>query len=501
MVAYNVVNINGVPTPAEITFGNVQSGTGTIKTFTSNNAVIGSGTLFTTQLGNLFVLRDASNTYVGKITNIANNTYATMTTNASVAISAAAFNYQSCTITPITYDAHAGVGNISTFSSNNSMLGSGTTFLTQINVGYQIFDNTDGNLIGIVNNVLSNTSATLTTVSGYPASNIPFRFYDPVTPNQPNVVPQFNHRINNALLDWARSGLIQGLAQVKSYHPPMPDPVTGVLVNFPATIHQADKIGNIVTHKLEDSHVDMISNFQHDRENATVKLFDEDHGIVGSSTTKAIKSVPINKALSKMATMDAGDSTFSSAVSTVMSTIYGKPELPRPRGQVVASVPPGFKQITSTAVVGTPYIAYEGPGANVVYVLDSNVDVTHLNTSVDKMSMMINRLPPARITDDIQDARSYFSSTESTTKLTDVEKVDIAARASQQFTPAGRKMLAATGAPAVIPGQLNVVLHDEDPRNREYVPPKYYRPTVTNTTTTFNPDLPPSVVNVPPPEY
>jgi hypothetical protein len=137
----------------------------------------------------------------------------------------------------------------------------------------------------------------------------------------------------------------------------------------------------------------------------------------------------------------------------------------------------------------------------VVYVLDSNVDVTHLNTSVDKMSMMINRLPPARITDDIQDARSYFSSTESTTKLTDVEKVDIAARASQQFTPAGRKMLAATGAPAVIPGQLNVVLHDEDPRNREYVPPKYYRPTVTNTTTTFNPDLPPSVVNVPPPEY
>jgi len=499
MAQYAIVKINGNATPATITWGNITAGTGTIKTFTSNNTVIGSGTTFTTQLGNLYAIRNSANVYVGKISNIANNTYATLTTNANVAISSAAFKYQSYTATAITYDPNAGNGNISTYSTNSSVIGTNSTFLTQLNIGYQLFDSTAGNLIGVIKSVTDNTHATLTTVSAYPAVSIPFRFYDPNSNSKPVHVAPNNDKIIGALMDWGRSGLIQNITQVKSFHPPVPDPVTGILVNFPATIHKSKKIGNIVAHSFDDNHLDNIPNFQTSAGNVNVKLFDEDHGIVEGSTKKAIKSVPINKLINKMADMPNGTDSFGTSVSTIINTVYGTPDLNTPRGLVLDQVPAGFEIFPLMNNINSPYVAYQGPGGNIIYVPNDTVISSHVNTSVDKLSVIMNRPPPPRMTDSLEDAKAYYNVHGAADGLSDIERVNLPARASDNFAIAGKKIMASTGVPVVVPGQLNVVLYDEDPRNRQYVKPSYTEEFINIVNPmNYNPDLPISPLNEPP---
>jgi hypothetical protein len=59
--------------------------------------------------------------------------------------------------------------------------------------------------------------------------------------------------------------------------------------------------------------------------------------------------------------------------------------------------------------------------------------------------------------------------------------------------------MASTGVPVVVPGQLNVVLYDEDPRNREYVKPSYTEEFINIVNPmNYNPDLPISSLNEPP---
>jgi len=67
--------------------------TGTVTCNTSSNAVVGSGTLFTTQLNVGAWLGNTGGSTVGIIASIANNTSLTLTANAAVAISAANTRY------------------------------------------------------------------------------------------------------------------------------------------------------------------------------------------------------------------------------------------------------------------------------------------------------------------------------------------------------------------------------------------------------------------------
>jgi hypothetical protein len=69
------------------------AGTGNITAATNTTTVTGSGTSFTTQLGKGYWIGNATGTTVGIISSIANNTSLTLTVNASVAVSNAAFTY------------------------------------------------------------------------------------------------------------------------------------------------------------------------------------------------------------------------------------------------------------------------------------------------------------------------------------------------------------------------------------------------------------------------
>jgi hypothetical protein len=69
------------------------AGTGNITAATNTTTVTGSGTSFTTQLGKGYWIGNATGTTVGIISSIANNTSLTLTANASVAVSNAAFTY------------------------------------------------------------------------------------------------------------------------------------------------------------------------------------------------------------------------------------------------------------------------------------------------------------------------------------------------------------------------------------------------------------------------
>ena len=502
MPSYAIINVANVATPVSYTYGANTAGTGNIRTFTSNNTVIGNGTTFLTQLGNYYSIRNAAGTFVGKIANITSNTSATLNSNAVVAMGNVGFTYQAFNYSVLQTDPHVGNGNISTFSTNSTVIGTNTTFINDLNIGYHLFDSTDGNLIGMVKSITSNTVATLTTVSGYPGSNLAYRVYDPITKNT-QAANLFNvnaHHVNAALLNWSKSGLIQGVRQIKSYHPPMPDPVTGVLVNFPATTHEINQLGNIVLHNYANNSVYNLSNFSSVNTSGVVKDFNEDNGIVGSSTSKAVKSIPINGVVGRL--IKSGAQNIN--VAAVVNSIYGTPVPPMGPGPgytpVLNAPPSGFTKLKTYSAIGALYDAWQGPGANVVYVMNANVTSTSLNTASDMFASQAGAPPPERVIDNFTDAQQYFSTADSKQTLSDAEKADLAARASNRFTPNGPKGMVSTGIPAAIPGSLNIILTDQDPSNRPYVPPRYIKPLAT-TITSFNKELPPSAINVPPPEW
>jgi hypothetical protein len=496
MPNYAIVKINGQAVPAEVSYGNLTLGTGNISVFTGNNSVVGYDTSFNTELGNGYVIRSNAGVYVGKISNVISSNSAILTANASVAITDDYFRFQPFYANVITYNetSHLGNGNISVFSTNSTVIGTNTTFLSQLDLGFQLFT-ANASLIGVVKNIYSNTSAELTTVAANTFIDSSYLFYDPSITSS-NLIPKHSQLINNALLEWGKSGLLQNTVQVKSFHPPIPDPVTGVLVNFPATVHQNGIIKNFINHDYANNHLDNVSGFSSLIGNAIVKSFDSDNGIVGSSIFKALKSIPINNLIKQIVANSSADHT-NDVISTINST-YGDPSTPKPPGLVVDSPPQGFTLIPSTSITTPPYNAYQGPGGNVVYVFNQSSVSTLINTAADTFAIAANQTPPSRIVTDQTDATQYFAVANPASNLTDAQKADLTARATTSIqTAPGFQRLTLSGIPAAIPGQMNAILADLNPANRTYKQPSY----TTGYAYIFggyNYKLPSSPINVPP---
>jgi hypothetical protein len=300
------------------------------------------------------------------------------------------------------------------------------------------------------------------------------------------------------MLEWSKSGLIPGLKQVHHYHPPIPDPVTGILVNFPATIHSSNTISNI--YSISGSAINNLYSINGPSvgDNHVTTGFNDSHSIVGSSHDKAIKSIPINRVLKKLAQSDLEDHQYNANISSIINVLYSTPQLLPPPGVLVDSPPAGFEPVKNLSIIDQPYTGYRGPGGNVVYVKNETMLSKTYNTIADRLAIAGNHPPPQRVTDDKASAAAYFSDNNDN-DLTDAQRSDLAARAGSQFSSGAEKKLLITGVPCAIPGQLNAVLYDEDPTNRIYSPPKYYR--LESTYSSFNPDLPISSLNIPPAEY
>ena len=496
---YSIVNINGKNVPAAITYGNITLGTGNVRVFTANNTVIGNSTVFTTQLANNYVIWNSANVFVGRIGNVISNTAATFTANGNVSMSNTNFYFQSFTASEITYDPNLGTGNITSYGSNNFVYGNSTIFTSEISPGYQIFDQYSANLIGIVKSVYSNVKLELTTPPGYIMGNLKFYYYNPNTFSVSNsVFPPNSQNINGALINWSRSGLITGITQVKSYHPPIPDPTTGVLVNFPATVHTNNAMKRKIPRNIP--HLDEVTNTQTSYGKSTVNNFNDQNGLSGTSEHKARMGIPINTLLSKYySQLNMGDTAAADQTKMMITQVYGPITIPAYPGTVVDTVPVGFKKMMSVSSVDTPFIAYQGPGANVVYVKNSTISSIQYPTVPDMLAAGMNLPPISRVIDNINDAQVYYNNTPSINNLSDSQKSDMTARAPDLITADMKVRVSNTGVPASVPGLLNVVLSDVDPMNRNFAQTRYWYRSIATNPTNYNTDLPISPVNRLPP--
>jgi hypothetical protein len=491
---YGIVNINGKNVPANISYGNNTIGTGNIRVFTGNNTVIGNSTVFTTQLGNNYIIRNSANVFVGRIGNITSNVSATLTANGNVSMANTQFYFQSFTASEITYTSNLGTGNITSYSSNNFVYGNSTIFTTEVSPGYQLTSYANANLLGVVKAIHSNVKLELTTTPGYIIGNVQFYYYNPNTASVINsIFPPNSQNINGALINWGRSGLIAGITQVKSYHPPIPDPTTGILVNFPATVHT--NRNSTKRNPIELPHLDTVTNISTVYKNSIVKNFNDHNGLIGTSEHKARMGIPINTLLSKYySQLNAGDTIAADQTKMMITQIYGNIAVPLPPGIVLDTVPDGFTQMMAVSSVDTPFTAYQGPGANVVYVKNTTVSSLTYPTVPDILAAKMNLPPISRVIDNVEDAQIYYNNTPSINDLSDAQKSDMTARASDLITADTKVRVSNTGVPASIPGLLNVVLSDVNPANR-YFSGVTYKPVYILSNSNFNPKLPESGQN------
>jgi hypothetical protein len=334
----------------------------------------------------------------------------------------------------------------------------------------------------------------MTTVSGYTLANTSYRFFDPVTPSAANSSAQSAMILNNALLQWSRSGLIPNVTQVKSYHPPVQDPVTGILVNFPATMHTSKSAKKIKGNRLTP--IDSLGHASRNDITGRIHDFDSENAIVGSSTKNAIESIPINSFIKKLAASNAhSDSTFLQSMTDGIKNVYGKPYIPPAPGLMfyANAIPTGFTKVTNSGLDGL-YIPYEGPGANVIYVLNESLSSYVYPTVADQLAICSGFPLPPRIVNNRSDANAYYTVSNPISNLTESQKADLAARSSSQFSASERKAVKITGVPAAIPGLLNVVLMDEHPANRT-VGNIFYQSSFILDNSKFNPNLPISPLN------
>jgi len=496
--------------PVTAYFSGNLAGSGNVRATSGSITVTGDIGL----LGNNFVLRTNTNSYVGRVRyNYGDHVelFASAAASISSDIDSTNYHYQTYTQAPITYNALTphGNGTISTSTVSNVLTGVGTDFLNQLNLGYQIFDPSTQlgpTLLGVIKTIANSTYATFTTNCAVDLSNIAYDFYSPINKNTSNIFGTGTHVLNESLINWSRSGLIQNLTQVKSYHPPIQDPVTGIWVNFPASIHSTGTFANILD--VQTTHLDSVADWQfaNSKGAVTVSAFDAENGIVGSSIEKAIRAIPFNnKIQASLKNSNISSDQYTSSLTSLNSNYYGSTNFKNLISDilVLTEAPANFVRVNDSNVLDPPYFKYQGPSANVIYVANPNATVHVYNTSADMFALIANQLPPPRIINDPKDASQYFNVQNPANGLTDAQRSDLAARSpeSLQFTPDGNKKMVITGVPCAIPGQLNVLLQDENPANRKYVAPKYYKPINTYGSGSYNKDLPPSPLNLPPPEY
>ena len=501
-----------INTPVNYNYGNVEIGIGNINTFLTNTTVLGDNTTaFSSQINQYSVLRDSANAYIGKVKTIINDNELELFSNSNIAINNAEFSFQSFSYSEVDTDPNLGTGTISIFTSNNMIIGNNTTFTTQLDLGYQIFDNIDKtfpNFLGIIKTIKSNTEAEFTSISEIDLNNIKYRFYNPDTPNKPKLFTKSHRIVHNSLLNWAKSGLIKNIKYVQSHHAPIPDPVTGILVNFPASVIETKEISNLVTQT--NSYNSNETNFQLSKKVDIIKDFSNETSVLGTSIKRALDSIPVNKLLLTEA-KDQNNDEYNAKLSALINSYYkvnryGKKSSStyNPDTLIFNTVPSGFVRRYAINTNLTPFEEYIGPGGNIIYVKNETFTDTSvkLETVVDLLAGFVNQPSPNRIVDKKEDLASYITASDKTKEIPETAKVNLPARSpeSLKFTDIIERKLTVTGLPAVIPGQLNAVLYNEDPARQIPSKPFYTEPS-TIQVDSWNPDLPISKYNLPPKEF
>jgi hypothetical protein len=225
---------------------------GTITTSTSNNVVTGVGTKFVHDLSRGSIIANLGNVFVGYVSYVTNNTSLVLTANSNLTLNSNSYHL-SYLYANLVYNYNT-IGNIRAFTANANVMGNGTTFLSSVKVGQDlIVANTQvttsvANInLGRVGAILSDTLLYLEAPATANAGNIRYWSVNSqfVEANIGGPVTLFN----KYLFDFTQAGLQANASMVHSYHPPIADPVTGVLVNLPATIANTGAVSaNVLNH-------------------------------------------------------------------------------------------------------------------------------------------------------------------------------------------------------------------------------------------------------------
>jgi len=206
------------------------TGQGNISCYTANTTVTGVGTNFLLYRPNSQLLT-ASSASIGTIKSVSNATELVLVVNAAQTINNQQFNLNLYYTGSSRYTWETGTITASAYT----VTGSGTSFSTDIVSGDQLFiksaDDTPF-FLGTVDAVESNTVMYLkqsaeSTSTQYFTKKISVPAGNDATGYQ---------QLVNSLTAATDKGLFANQQQVHSYHPPIPDPITGVLVNLPAAV-------------------------------------------------------------------------------------------------------------------------------------------------------------------------------------------------------------------------------------------------------------------------
>ena len=400
------------------------TGTGTITASTATNAVSGSGTTFLTQFKPGSIIANATSIYVGHVVSIASDTSLKLRSVANVNVSAASFKYASwyANATVYTYNT---VGNITAWTANNVVTGIGTTFGLSHKYGDQIiYSNSSLNgansYVGSVEMVVSDTLLYLRANSLANISNLQYFRSDYVSVNntgqygpgraldEPNVVVGLS-KINSSLYNWTITGLIPNISVVNTYHPPVVDSVTGVLVNIPATIYT--NTGN--------SNASILNTYTHG------KQYQE------SGSQFLIKH------------FDTENRAFGTDINNVQNNLHNGYGI---RGLINTNDQNAYNNSISTLVSSTSSDSFAKLiGTNVPRVTDNFQDAKAYFSEVGPTTALIGSGTNLGENQDKKLRRPHM----------------------------GLKKLVPTGAPIAIPGLLNAISDSYEPSDTQWVIPQY----------------------------
>lgn len=431
--------------------GDYTTGTGNISAYTVNANVFGTDTTFLTQLQSGAVIANASNVFVGYVAYITSNTSLIMRENANVAVTTTE-SYQYATYTPnataITYNC---VGNINTNISTNIIFGNNTAFVANLNYGDRIYVSntspypTDDIFVGHVEYVIDSNTVYLKN-RAY-ANITDQQFYKrPITyqanlgvygPGTAYAAPNLMYGmeiINNSMYDWVYSGLIPNVSIVHTYHPPIRDSVTGILVHLPATVFTNQN----PNFSYDDVYYANLANSTSHLSTILEEYRPNQSGLSSSGRNYTIVD------------LDTDHHPFGTDVAYVHRSLYNS-------GQI--------KKLTLNSTNDAQYI--------------NSINAIIPNTNVDNFAKLINA-NIAKITDTLVDSKEYFSRIGKTEQLKAQGRLNLGQNQNTELRPmpVELKKLVPTGAPIAIPGVLNVKVESDDPSDATWTPVNYYKTSV-----------------------
>jgi hypothetical protein len=340
---------------------------GTITTSKTSNVVTGVGTKFVHDLSRGSIIANLSNVFVGYVSYVTNNTSLVLTANSNLALSSNSYHL-SYLYSNLIYNYNT-MGNISTFTANANVIGNGTSFTSNVRVGQDlIVANTQvttsvANInLGRVGAILSDTLIYLEAPATANAGNIRYWSVNSqfVEANIGGPVTLFN----KYLFDFTQAGLQANVSMVHSYHPPIADPVTGVLVNLPATIANTGAVSaNVINHYTYGHGIN--SNYGQ----VVIEDFDKSHRAFGNDITNVHDSLHNTDYIRQA--VDINDNDYRTYINNVVPKT--------PQDITAATIGAKVPRVTDDKTTLAAYLSKKGPTAQLLdegnAQLDNNQDL------------------------------------------------------------------------------------------------------------------------------